>query len=182
MRGCFFMNAKKTVMQYVGPNLVLYLLSLIVPPIGIIVLLFAYLPHLFCAKKYVKKLEQEGKLQEAAMELISPNAKSLMKNHVILTDHYIFCKGVGYVFSYDEVQWAYRHRLTQSVLFIPISVTDSLYLATPSLRVAGPVASMGKDKNDEIKQVLLEIYRHNNNCMIGYTAENQARYKAMRKK
>lgn len=43
------------------------------------------------------------------------------------------------------------------------------------------VATMGKDKMDEIKNAIVEIYRHNNSCLIGYTNENVAKYKALKK-
>ena len=43
------------------------------------------------------------------------------------------------------------------------------------------VVSMGKDKTDAIKNAILEIYSHNDKCLIGYTKENIATYKAMPK-
>ena len=98
----------------------------------------------------------------------------------MLSAHYLFCKGNGYVFSYDELVWGYRHRQTNSILFIPFMVIDSLYLATKTMKPT-QVASMGKDKTDEVKNSLLEIYKHNPSCLLGYTDEIRAKYKALAK-
>ena len=175
------MSSKKAILQYIGPNLLTHLLWLILPPIGIILLLFAYLPKLSRANKSVKKLEQEGNLEKAAAELISADTKYRMKGRVALTQSYIFCKGNGYLFAYDELQWAYKHRYTQTFLLIPIFVQESLCVGAKSMRNADQVAVMGKDKKDEIREVLVEIAGHNNQCLIGYTNENVARFKAMKK-
>lgn len=175
------MDSKKTILQYIKPNILPSLLWLIVPPIGIIMLLCVYLPNLSRANKYVKKLEKEGNLEKAAIELISPDTKRLMKGRVALSQNYLFCKGTGYLFSYDEIQWAYKHRFTQSFLLIPIKVTDSLHIGAKALRKPNQVAAMGKDKKDEIKDTLVEIARHNNQCLIGYTPENEAKFKALKK-
>lgn len=149
-----FMDAKKKIMKYIKPKL------------------------FNKAKKSIAKLESNGELQRAADEITSTNAKHLMNGKVILTDHYIFCKGTGYIFKYDEVMWVYKYRFTKTLFFIPIKVTDSLYLATKTQKPKA-VVSMGKDKMDEIKDTILTIYSHNNNCLIGYTNENIAKYKTL---
>ena len=43
------------------------------------------------------------------------------------------------------------------------------------------VAIMGKDKLDEIKTAIIEIYNHNRSCLVGYTKENQVAYKQLTK-
>ena len=176
------MDAKRTVKKFIGPNLILAIVFLIPPltAIGLLVLLFTTLPTSIRAKKTITRLENSGELIKVANEMMSANAKHMIKGNVILTDNYVICKNTGYIFRYDEIRWVYRHRFTQSVLLIPIKVTDSLYLATQSMSARG-VASMGKDKNEEIKAAILEIYSHNNNCLVGYTDENKARYRALAK-
>ena len=176
------MNAKKTIKQYVAPSFVLGIL-LLIPPFtifGLIVLLFGTLPESNKASKSIATLEAAGELERAAAELMSQSAKRLVNGKVIFTEHYIFCKGNGRIFTYDEVLWAYKNRFTQRFLLIPIKVTDSLCLATKTSKPAN-VASMGKDKMDEIKNAILEIYNHNPNCMVGYTNENVAKYKTLSK-
>ena len=177
----FTMDAKSTVKKFISPNFVLALV-LLIPPLTIFGLfaLLALIAPAVRAKKTVARLEAGGELIKVANEMMSASAKHMIKGNVILTDNYVICKNTGYIFRYDEIRWVYRHRFTQSVLFIPIKVTDSLYLATQSMSARG-VASMGKDKNEEIKAAILEIYSHNNNCLVGYTDENKARYRALAK-
>lgn len=177
------MNAKKTVKKFLAPNWVPMIIALLIPffnALALIVLLFNYLPRQFRANKNVKNLEENGKLEQAAAEILSGDSKRFMNGKVVLSAHYLFCKGNGYVFSYDELVWGYRHRQTNSILFIPFMVIDSLYLATKTMKPT-QVASMGKDKTDEVKNSLLEIYKHNPSCLLGYTDEIRAKYKAFAK-
>lgn len=177
------MDAKKTIMKFIRPNLIPVIILLIIPFInilGLMVLFCVTLPTFSKAKKSIAKLEATGALDKAAEEMMSANAKHFVKGHAIFTDNYMFCKGTGLVLTYDEIMWVYKHRFTRRFLLIPIQVTDSLYVATKSIKPRA-VASMGKDKKDEIKNAILEIYNHNNKCLIGYTNEAIANYKAMTK-
>jgi hypothetical protein len=176
------MNAKKTVKQFINPNLLPVIILLLIIGVGtffgVVIFFCVTLPALIRAKKSIEKLEASGKLEQAAEELTSANAKRLMNGKLVLTDHYVICKGTGYIFTYDEIVWAYRHRFTQRVLLIPIKVTDSLCLATETMKPKQVVA-MGKDKLDEIKTAIVEIYNHNSKCLVGYSQENAASYKQM---
>ena len=147
---------------------------------GLIILLCFTIPTMRRAKKSVEKLEAAGMLESAAAEMTSPNAKRYMKGKLILTENFVFCKRSGMVLTYDEILWAYMHRYTKRFLFIPIKTTDSLMIAAKGIKPRA-AAVMGKDKMGEIKNALTEIYRHNNRCMIGYSSENAAAYKQMRK-
>lgn len=174
------MDSKKKIMSFIRPNLVLPII-LLIPPLtvfGLIILLFSTIPTYVRASKHISKLESSGELDQAAEELTSANAKRYMNGKVVLTDNYVFCKRNGFVFTYDEILWVYKHRYTKRFLFIPISVTDSLYLASKDMK-PHQVAAMGKDKMDDIKNAIVEIYRHNNKCLIGYTNENAAKYKQL---
>ena len=175
------MDAKKQIQQFINPNWIPAVILIVVFPLaffGLILLLCVVLPGLNRSKKSIQKLEALGKLNQAAMELHSPTAKRYMDGKLILTDNFVFCKRTGYIFTYDELVWAYRHRFTQRLLLIPIKVTDSLCLATRAMK-AKQVVSMGKDKHDQIKFALLEIHNHNTGCLLGYSDENVAAYKRM---
>lgn len=175
------MDSKKTIRQFINPNWVATIILCVIPfllPFGILVLLFYALPTAIRAKKSIEKLGDN--LDLAAKEMTAPSAKRLMNGRLILTDHYMFCKRTGYIFSYDEIAWVYKHRFTQRIFFIPIKITDSIYLATKTMK-ARQVVGMGKDKLDEIKTALIEIYNHNNACLIGYSKENQVAYKQLTK-
>lgn len=178
------MDAKKAIVKFVKPNMVPVIILICIPPIltiiGLLLLLCVTLPANKRVNKRIEELEANGELERAYAEFTSPNAKHLIKGKLILTEHYIFGKNSGLILTYDEVKWAYKHRYTRSVLFIPIVVTDSLYLATKTFK-PGPIAGKGRDKKDDIKTAIIEIYNHNRNCLIGYTKENAAAYKAMTK-
>ena len=109
---------------------------------------------------------------------MSTNTKRFIKGKLIFTDNYIFCSKTGYIFSYNDILWTYKHKLTQTFLFIPINVTESIYIATKTMKPK-QVASMGKDKTNEIKNAILEIYNHNNSCLIGYSNETASNYKLL---
>jgi len=178
------MDNKKIISGFIKPNLTVAIVLLIIPIVnffGLIIFLCATLPALLRANKSLKKLEAEGQLDKAAAELVSPTGKKYMKGNVLLTDNFVFCKKTGFVFTYDEILWTYKFRQTTTYFFIPVKVTDSLYVATKDMKPR-LVVSMGKDKHDEIKNAILEIYSHNNNCLVGYTNEAKAQYKEMTKK
>ena len=177
------MDEKKIISKFINPKWIPVVILMIIPVINLFALIFfltTTLPALLRGNKKIKELEAQGLLASVAAELAAPSAKKYIKKKIILTDNYVFCKGRGFVFSYDEILWAYKHRQTTSFLFIPISVTDSLYLATKKISPR-QMAAKGKDKKEEIKNVILEIYNHNNNCLVGYTNETCAKYKELKK-
>lgn len=177
------MNEKKIVSDFINPKWIPVVILLIVPVVNFFALIFfltTTLPALLRGNKKIKELEENGLLSKAASELTTQSAKRFVKGKIVFTDNYVFCKGNGFIFSYDEILWAYKHRQTTSFLFIPISVTDSLYLATKKM-APRQLVSKGKDKTDEIKNSIIEIYNHNNNCLVGYTNETCAKYKELKK-
>lgn len=175
------MESKKIVAGFVRPNWILMVILMLIPIVGFfafVAFLCGTLPTLLRANKSLKNLEESSDMDKAAKELTSADSKKIMNGKLILTENYVFCKGTGYIFTYDEILWAYRHRQTNTILFIPIQVIDSLYIAAKGMKPK-MVASMGKDKLDEIKAAILEIYNHNQNCLIGYTNESVAKYKSL---
>lgn len=177
------MNQKKIVSNFINPKWIPVVILFIIPVVNFFALIFfltTTLPALLRANKKIKELEANGLLDKAAAELSGTNKKSYIKGKIVLTDSFVFSKGNGFVFSYNEILWVYKHRQTMSFLFIPISVTDSIYLATKNMNPR-LVAGMGKDKKDEIKNAIIEIYNHNNNCLVGYTNETCAKYKELKK-
>lgn len=167
------MDNKNKIMGFIKPNSTLAIVMMI-PPLtlfGIIILLTTTLPAKMRAKKSIEKLENSGKLDMAAAELSSPNAKRFVNGRIILTDNFIFCKFIGYVFEYSEILWAYKGRKKGS---------DMLVVATKDIAPV-QVASIDFDRMNEVKNALIEIYNHNNKCLIGYTDENVAKYNVLTK-
>ena len=184
------MDAKKKINQFIGPNWIPGIIMIILFPLaifGLFYLLFIALPRSNTAKRNLEKLEENGQLEQAAAELTSQNAKQYMDGKLVLTDHFVFCKKTGQIYTYDEFVWIYRHTFTQRFFLIPVKVTESLYASTTIAKTgkpsqALPIASMGKDTMDQIKNAIIEIYNHNKNCMIGYSDQNVAAHKQMLKK
>ena len=178
------MDSAKTIMDFVKPNKAIIIVFLCIPPfltiLGLLLLATTYLPAKKRVQKKLDELQAKGQLDQAAAELVSPASKRFVKGKVVMGEHFVFSKRTGFVLSYDEILWAYKHRQTTSFFFIPIKRNDSLVLATKATKPAF-AATMGNDRKGEIKNALLEIYNHNNNCMIGATKENQANYKLMTK-
>ncbi len=165
------MDSKKRIMSFIKPSATLAIVMMI-PPLtlfGIIILLTTTLPASMHAKKSIEKLENSGELDKAATELCSSNAKKLVNGRIVLTDNYIFCKFIGYVIKYSDIIWAYKGRKKGC---------DTLFIATKDISPVG-VASKDFDRMDEVKNALIEIYKHNNQCMIGYTNENISKYEKL---
>lgn len=167
------MDSKKKIMSFIKPNATLAIV-LMIPPLtlfGIIILLTTTIPANIQAKKSLEKLENSGKLDMAAAELSSPNAKRFFKGRIVLTDNFVFCKFIGHIFEYNEILWAYQGRKRGS---------DMLFIATKDIAPV-QVASVDFDRTNEVKNTLIEIYNHNKSCMIGYTDENAVKYKTLSK-
>lgn len=175
------MNSKKVIMNFIQTKSLLpFLILSVIPfclPLGLVFLLCWTLPFSLRARKTVKALEASGQLEQAARELLSPDAKKYINGKLILSEHFIFCKGTGFIFSYQDILWAYHYRIKQRVFFIPIMVRESLFLATRTMKPRG-VCVMGKDRLDDIDHAILEIYAHNPRCLVGFTPEIQKTYRA----
>ena len=139
------------------------------------------LPAIVRSKKTLENLEAKGLLDKVAAEMNAPNKRVIGKDRAILTDNYLIIKRTGRVLLLNEVAWAYKHRLTRSVFFIPVQVLDSLWIGDGVKAPCEMLSMGGKDKNDELKAVILAMYNRNPRMLVGFTSENQAAYKAMRK-
>lgn len=149
-------------------------------PVALIFLAIG-LPSYLQANKSLKQLEAKGLLEKAAAEMSSPSAQVIGKNKGMLTENFLFCKGTGIAVAYKDILWTYKHRLTRSLLFIPIQVIDSLMISTADRNGVQAINMGGKDKQDALKGVILEIYKHNPKVLVGFSKENQKAYKELRK-
>lgn len=177
------MDTKKIVKKFLAPNWIPMIICLLIPGVNVLALLsilFNYLPRQLRANKCVQKLEAEDKLDDAAADILSGDSKRFMKGKLVMGADAVYSKGQGYAIAYSDVVWAYKHTQTYALLFFPIARINSLQLAVGTAAPTG-VASMGRDKTDEVKNAIVEIYRHNPNCLVGYTDDARAKYKALRK-
>ena len=193
------MDAKTVIQNYIGGKkwtwivgLVLFVVGIPTMAIGIGALLFplgfiflliglcADVPANSNAKKTLAALESKGLLDMVAAEMTGPNKRVIGKDRAILTENFLIIKRTGRVLLLNEVAWAYKHRLTRSVFFIPVQVLDSLWIGDGVKAPREMLAYGGKDKNDELKDVIVAMYQRNPRMLIGYTSENQNAYKAIR--
>ena len=194
------MDAKKKISSYIGgANWILIVgiaatvvgILTIATGIGALVLIvgFFFLIYGLCAvlpanvrmKKNLAQLELNGQLEKAAEEMDSPNKKVIGKNKAIMTENYLFGSKNGVVIALSDVVWAYKYRLVQRAFLIPIRTNDSLMIGDGKKNPIQAINMGGKDKNDELKDIILEMYRRNPERIVGYNAENAKAYKALRK-
>ena len=193
------MDAKTVIQNYIGGKkwtwivgLVLFVVGIPTMAIGIGALLFPlgfiFLLIGLCAdvpangrtKKTLADLESKGLLDMVAAEMTGPNKRVIGKDRAILTENFLIIKRTGRVVALNSVVWAYKHRLTQRVFLIPVNVQDSLWIGDGVKAPREMLAYGGKDKNDELKDVMIAMYNRNPRMLIGYTSENQNAYKAIR--
>ena len=85
--------AKKAIKKFIFHNVTLYVLIIIflIPPLTFIglILIFVLIINLRTTQKSIAKLEDSGTLEKAAAEMMSANARYLIKGNVIFTDNYM---------------------------------------------------------------------------------------------
>ncbi len=194
------MDSKISIRQYISRKPIMILISVVMFAVGIIlnsnpfgpplmgvgcmVFLFSAL-YFFPIKSKVKdsmlKLEAKGLVEKATEEMNSPDAKTVCKNKAILTENFLFCRKTGWAIELSEITWAYKHKFTQTVLFIPVYTTESLMVACGKNKVFQVLSFSGKDKKDELKDIILKAYSKNPNMLVGFTPENEKAHKVLRK-
>lgn len=193
------MDAKTVIKNYIGGKkwtwivgLILFVVGIptlmvgvggILMPVGFIFLLIGLctdVPANSNAKKTLAALESKGLLDKVAAEMTGPNKRVIGKNRAILTENFLVIKRTGHVVALNSVVWAYKYRLTQRVFLIPVNVQESLWIGDGVKAPCQLLSMGGKDKNDELKDVMVAMYNRNPRMLVGYSPENQRAYKAMR--
>ena len=193
------MDAKTVIQNYIGGRKWTWLIGLVLFVVGIPTLMvgvggilmlvgFIFLLIGLCgdlpansnAKKTLAALESKGLLDRVAAEMTGPNKRVIGKDRAILTENFLIIKRTGRVVALNSVVWAYKHRLTQRVFLIPVNVQDSLWIGDGVKAPREMLSLGGKDKNDELKDVILAMYQRNPRMLVGFTPENQKAYKAIR--
>ena len=193
------MDAKTVIQNYIGGKKWTWIVGLILFVVGIPTLmvgvggilmivgfiflligLCADLPANSNAKKTLAALESQGLLDRVAAEMTGPNKRVIGKNRAILTENFLIIKRAGHVLALNNVVWAYKQRFTQRVFLIPVNVQDSLWIGDGFKAPRQMLMMGGKDKNDELKDVMVAMYNRNPRTLLGFTTENQAAYKAIR--
>lgn len=193
------MNTKGAVKKYIIPNYWVLIVGLVGFILGIILVsnslydigyplvtfipcfvgLLWTLPRLLFTFGTIKRLKKAGQLETAEAELSSGNVTEMCKRKAACTEHFLFARRGADAFAYTDILWVYKYKFTQRLLFIPIYTTESVIVETKNRKSS--ISLGGKDKNNELVELIKTIYQHNPNVLVGYTEENKKAYKALRK-
>lgn len=126
------------------------------------------------AKKCLAVLEDRCLLEKAAQQLQNKDAQLVIgKNRGILTQDFIFGKGTGAVFTYEDIVWAYKQDQKRNFVL----VNSYLMAATAWMGAQSIIDLNGPDKTGCIGDALAVIGRRNPQVILGYTKENRKAYR-----
>lgn len=127
--------------------------------------------------KCLKRLEENGELEQAAKALESSDALVIGKNVGRISGGYLFGKHTGMVVRIQDLMWCYK--FVQRVYFF--TVNTSLLVCTMD-HVKTPAVIFGKnDRNQELEKAMLHMQQINPNILLGFNRENAKAYKAAKK-
>ena len=168
------LSFSKTEALYMTGGILVMLLT-----IPLLVGLFRILPGLIRTSGTIKRLKKAGQLETAEAELSSGNVTQMCKRKAACTEHFLCARRGAWACASTDILWTYKYRFTQRLLFIPIYTWESVIVETKKANLA--VNLGGKDKNNELAELIKVIYQHNPNVLVGFTEENKKAYKAMMK-
>lgn len=146
--------------------------------IPFVVGLFRILPGLIRTSGTIKRLRKEGQLNAAEAEISSGNITEMCKRKAACTEHFLFARKNANACAYTDIVWAYKQKYVLRFLFIPIHTDESVFIHARN-KVHFQIHLGGKDKNNELVELIKTIYHHNPNVMVGYTEENKKAYKIL---
>lgn len=195
------MNKQDAVKKYIIPNYWILILGLGGFILGIILIsnsmydigfptwvlsyipclvgLFRTLPGLIRTFGTINRLKKAGQFDTAEAELSGGNVTEMCKRKAACTEHFLFARRGANAFAYTDILWVYKYKFTQRLLFIPIYTSESVIVETKNTKFS--INLGGKDKNNELVELIKTIYQHNPNVLVGYTEENKKACKALRK-
>lgn len=139
--------------------------------------LFRTLPGLIRTSGTISRLRRAGQLRLAEAELASGRRTETCNRKAACTEHFLFARKGGNACAYSDVLWTYKHRFTRSLLLIPIHTSESVMVHTRSASFRIDLG--GKDKNNELVELIKTIYRHNPRVLVGFTEQNKRAYRAL---
>lgn len=153
-----------------------YLLGFVLVVLGIIMLMVDLGPAM-AFKRSLRRLEETGRLEEAARELEMAR-HTVGKNRGRLGSHFLYGRHTGMVVSYDDITWAYRYQATYAIF---VALNTRLVIRTLGWNGATAINFGRKDKYGELDQVLAYISAQNPETFLGYSQQNAAAYNEKRR-
>lgn len=136
------------------------------------VLLIVYIIGTVKSKSALKKYDKE----DLEYELEKASTVAYKKSNIYLTDKYIISKVVGLtVLEYNELVWLYNEKRRQNG--IPVG---TYLIGYTEKKKRYQLASTYNDEN-LLNEIMIKIKEKNSLVMLGYTKENQEKYKEIKK-
>ena len=127
-------------------------------------------------KKCVKRLQQLGLLEDAAMQLNDADIEILGSDYVRLSHNYLFCRRTGAVVAYSDIIWSYLHVTRRNFV-----VTGQTLLGYTAVYKALPLCDAGSARKgggaDMLNRVMQVIYEKNPAVLLGYNGQNAQAYR-----
>lgn len=157
---------------YSDTSSMLYSIGIIIDMISF-VLLILYIVRIIKNKSTFKKYDKE----DLEYELSKPSTIEYKKANIYLTDKYIISKVYGLtVVEYNELVWLYN--LKRKYNGIPVGI---YLMALDSKKIYQIVKVNTSKKNEELLiEIMNKIKDKNPSIMLGYTEENQQKYKEIK--
>lgn len=159
-----------------GSTVGFYVLGGLLAAIGFCLLMEDLGPAL-AFKRSVRRLEETGRLEQAAAEL-EMDIFTVGKNRARLGTHFLYGRHTGVVVSYEDIVWAYRYRSTYAGI---ISLRTDLVIRTLAWNGVTAIRFGRKDRHGELDQVLAYIASRNPETFLGYSQPNAAAYNEKRR-
>ena len=127
-------------------------------------------------KKCVKRLQQLGLLEDAALQLNDADIEILGGDYVRLSRDYLFCRRTGAVVAYGDIMWSYLHVTRRNFV-----VTGQTLLGFTAAYKNLPLCDAGSARkgggSDMLNRVMQVIYEKNPAVLLGYNGQNAKAYR-----
>lgn len=133
--------------------------------------LILVLPASANQRRCLKRLQELGELERAASAFEASAAEIAGKDRARATEDYLFGRGTGIAVRWDDIVWAYARAVANN--------SFSLVICTTAIKNVQAI-NFGAGA-DLCGRILALIAERNPRALIGYTPENIAQYKALRK-
>ncbi|MBQ4094084.1 MAG: hypothetical protein IJC61_03475 [Oscillospiraceae bacterium] len=127
-------------------------------------------------KKCIKRLEQLGLLEDAAMQLNNADNEILGGDYVRLGANYLYCRRTGAVVAYSDIVWAYTH-VTRTYFVVTSQTLIGYTAAYKNLPLCDAASARKGGGKDMLMRVMQVIYEKNPAVLLGYNGQNAKAYR-----
>ena len=124
----------------------------------------------------MKRLQQLGLLEDAALQLNDADIEILGGDYVRLSRDYLFCRRTGAVVAYGDIMWSYLHVTRRNFV-----VTGQTLLGFTAAYKNLPLCDAGSARkgggSDMLNRVMQVIYEKNPAVLLGYNGQNAKAYR-----